>query len=138
MERGLKPHYSSLKPFLTEQNKYSQLLYALEMVNPKDTTKFRDMYDCMHVDENWFYLMHDRQQLLLADEEIPPQHCVCHKGHITKVMFLCAVVCPCYNTGRNRWWDGKLGIWPHAVLGNEQNENHSIMNMVHLFGRIKV
>ena len=57
-------------------------------------------------------LTHDRQQFLLANEEVPPQHCVCHKGHFTKVMFLCAVVCPHYNTGRNRWWDKKLSIWP--------------------------
>ena len=61
MEGGLKPHYSSLKPFLTEQNKYLQLLYALEMVNPNDTTKSKDMYDFIHVDENWFYLTRDRQ-----------------------------------------------------------------------------
>ena len=61
LEGGLNPHYSSLKPSLMEQNKYSQLLYALEMVNPNDTTKFRDMYDCIYVDEKWFYLMHDRQ-----------------------------------------------------------------------------
>ena len=60
MEGGLKPHYSSLKPFLTEQNKYSQLLYALEVINPSNTTKSRDKYDYIHVDEKWFYLSHDR------------------------------------------------------------------------------
>ena len=47
MEGGLKSHYSSLKPSLAEQNKYSQLLYALEMIG-------WDMYDCIHVDEKWF------------------------------------------------------------------------------------
>ena len=112
MKRGLKPHCSSLKPFLTEQNMYSHLLYALEMVDQNDTTKFCDMFDCIHLDEKWFYLTHDRQQFLLANEKIPPQHCVCYKGHITKVMFLCAVVCSHYDTRRNCWWDGKLGIWP--------------------------
>ena len=112
MKGGLKPHYSSLQPFLTEQNKYSCLLYALERVNPNDTTKFMDIYDFIHVDEKWFYLTRNRQQFLLAEEEIPPQCCVSHKGHITKVMFVSALVFPCYDTRLNRWWDGKLSIWP--------------------------
>ena len=35
-----------------------------------------------------------------------------HKSHIPKVMFLCAVARPQFNTSLNAWWDGKLGIWP--------------------------
>ena len=27
-------------------------------------------------------------------------------------MFLCGVVCPCYNPCMKTWWDGKLEIWP--------------------------
>ena len=94
MEGGLKPHTSSLKPVLTEQNKYSQLLFALEMGNLNDPTKFQDMYNMVHVnvDKKWF-LMRDKQCFLLVDDA---QHCVCHKGHMTKVMFLCAVACQCY------------------------------------------
>ena len=34
-----------------------------------------------------------------------------HKSHITKVMFLCAVVRPQFNPSVNSWWDGKLEIW---------------------------
>jgi len=32
------------------------------------------------------------------------------KSHITKVMFLCAMARP--RRLHNRWWDGKIGIWP--------------------------
>ena len=81
-------------------------------IDPNKTTKFRDMYDCIHVDEKWFYLTHDRHQFLLVDDDLSPQYCVCHKDHITKAMFLCAVGCPCYNTRRKSWWDGNLGVWP--------------------------
>ena len=125
MKGGLKPQYSALIPFLTAQNKYFQLLYALEMVTPNDTTKFQE-YNFIHVDEKWLYLMRDRQHFLLADEEIPPQHCVCHKGHITKVMFLHTVVHPCYNTSTKTWWDGKLGIWPIGVweVAKQQLQHH--------------
>ena len=91
MEGGLKPHYSSLKTFITKQNKHSWLLYVLELVNQNDSTKFQDTNNFIHVDEKRFYLMRDRQQFLFADEEIPSQGCVCHKGHTTKVVFLCAV-----------------------------------------------
>ena len=41
-----------------------------------------------------------------------PKRCVKHKSHITKVMILCAVARPQFNTSLNAWWDGKLGIWP--------------------------
>ena len=57
MKGGLKPHSSAPKPVLIVQKKYSQLLFALDMINPNDTTKFQDMYDYIHVDEKWFYLM---------------------------------------------------------------------------------
>ena len=81
MKGGLKLHPSGLKPFLTEQNKYVWLMYALEMVNPNDTTKFQDMYNFIfHVDEKQLYLTRDRLQFILADKELPPQCCVCHKG----------------------------------------------------------
>ena len=53
---GLKPDFSSLKPFLTDPNKFMQLMYALEMINSNDTTKFQDMYNLIHLDEKWFYL----------------------------------------------------------------------------------
>ena len=97
MKGGLKPHSSSLKPVLTGQNKYSWLLFALEILDPMDTTKFKDMYNYIHVDEKWFYLTGDCQRFILADEELPLHHSVCHKGHITKVIFLCAVACPQYS-----------------------------------------
>ena len=35
-----------------------------------------------------------------------------YKSHITKVMFLCAVARPRFNTCSNSWWDSKLGFWP--------------------------
>ena len=48
--------------------------------------------------------------LLLSDEK-NPKHCIKHKSHITKAMFLCAVARLHFNPSANSWWDGKLGIW---------------------------
>ena len=137
MKGGLKPHSSGIKPFLTEQNKYIQLMYAMEMVNPNDTTKFQDMYNFIHADEKWFYLVRDRQQFILADEELPSQHCVCHKGCITKEMFLCVVAHACYKNTTILWRYGKLGIC-QLDLGKQLNSDLGAVNAVQWFGKTKV
>ena len=56
--------------------------------------------------------MREKEWYHLHQDEKNPKHCVKHKSHITRVMFLCAVVRPCFNPCTNSWWDGKLGIWP--------------------------
>ena len=55
--------------------------------------------------------MREKERYLLHQDK-KPKCCVKHKLHITKVMFLCAVVRPCFNPCSNFRWDGKLGIWP--------------------------
>ena len=105
-------HCNSLKPVLMEENKVARLIMALESRDPNDPSKFLDMMDRVHVDEKWFFLSRQRERYLLLPEEKNPKRCVKSKSHITKVMFLCAVAHPRFNTSANSWWDGKLGIWP--------------------------
>ena len=105
-------HLNSLKPVLTEENKMAWLFMALDSQDSQDLTKFLDMMDQIHVDEKWFFLSWQKKRYLLLPEEKNPKQCMKSKLHITKVMFLCAVVCPCFNPCANSWWDGKLGIWP--------------------------
>ena len=80
--------------------------------DPVDPSKYQDMRDRIHLDEKWFFLTREKERYLLVLDEKNLKHCVKHKSHITKVMFLCAVVRPRFNTSANSWWDGKLGIWP--------------------------
>jgi hypothetical protein len=109
----LRVHSNTLKPFLTEENMVKRLLYALECVDPLQPTRYRDMYDVIHMDEKWFYISREKERfLLLDDEEDDPYRAVSHKSHIKKVMFLCAVARPRYDNTRNAWFDGKLGMWP--------------------------
>ena len=70
------------------------------------------MRDQTHLDEKWFFLTREKERYLLVSDKKNPKRCVKHKSHITKVMFLCAVARPHFNTSANSWWDGKLGIWP--------------------------
>ena len=112
VDSTIRVHCNSLKPVLTEENKVARLIMALESHDPNDPSKFRDMMDRVHVDEKWFFLSRQRERYLLLPEEKNPKRCVKSKSHITKVMFLCAVARPRFNTSANSWWDGKLGIWP--------------------------
>ena len=108
----IQVHCNKLKPTLTEENKWARLEMALSFVDPTDPTKFQDMRDRVHLDEKWFFLTMEKESYLLLPEEDEPTHCVQHKFHIMKVIFLCAVAQPHFNPCGNCWWDGKLGIWP--------------------------
>ena len=105
-------HTSSLKPTLTEENEMSRMELALSFIDKNNTSKFEDMEDLIHIDEKWFYLMKDGQRfIIMADKEEPYRH-VQHKSFLTKIMFLCAVARPRYDTNKNAWFDRKIGIWP--------------------------
>ena len=105
-------HTSSLKPTLTEENKMSRMELALSFVDKNNTSKFKNMEDLIHIDEKWFYLTKDGQRFIIAADEEEPYRHVQHKSFLTKIMFLCAVVRPRYDTIKNAWFDGKIGIWP--------------------------
>ena len=105
-------HMSSLKPTLTEENKMSRMELALSFVDKNNTSKFENMEDLIHIDEKWFYRTKDGQRFIIAADEEEPYRHVQHKTFLTKIMFLCAVARPRYDTRRNAWFDGKIGIWP--------------------------
>ena len=70
------------------------------------------MEDLIHIDEKRFYLMKDGQCVIIVVDKAEPYRHVQHKSFLTKIMFLCAVARPRYNTNKNTWFDGKIGIWP--------------------------
>ena len=108
----IRVHSNSFKSILTEENKLARLLMANHFHDPQDPSKYQDLRDCIHLDEKWFFLTQEKERYLLVSDEKNPKHCVKHKSHITKVMFLCTVARPHFNLSANLWWDGKLGIWP--------------------------
>jgi hypothetical protein len=112
----IRAHSSAVKPFLTDANKLTRLQYVLSMVEPLSantlTPNFREMYDTIHVDEKWFYLTKTTVKYYLAKGEPEPHRTCKSKRFITKVMFLAAVARPRWDSSRNQWFDGRLGIWP--------------------------
>ena len=70
------------------------------------------MEDLIHINEKWFYVMKDGQRFIIAADEEEPYRHVQHKSFLTKIMFLCVVARPRYDTRENAWFDRKIGIWP--------------------------
>jgi hypothetical protein len=135
-KRGcFRRHTSSLKPSLTEENKVARVAYCLEEVDGATLVgggpiHYKDMMDRVDIDEKWFYQTTDGKNYILTaaefddsdneeggggDEEPTPHRTIRHRGHIPKVMFLCAQARPRWDPHRNAMWDGKLGLWP---IGN--------------------
>lgn len=55
----LRAHTSSMKPSLTEQNKFTRIrfsLEALELDRVMNRLRFSSMHNIIHIDEKWFYI----------------------------------------------------------------------------------
>ena len=126
---------STIHVHSTEENKVARLLMELHFRYPVDLTKYRDMLDQIHLDKKWFFLTQKKEIYLILTEEENQNCCIKHKSHITKVMFLCAVVRPRFNPsarcGMERWGYGQL------VTGNWQKVNLKIDQEEHWFGTTK-
>jgi hypothetical protein len=125
----LKRVVSKLKPTLTDKNKETRYLFAMDQINNATThlvrPKFLDQIDRVHIDEKWFHLCQDGEGYLVLEDEVAPERHVKHKGYIGKVMFLCAQASPRWDHHTNSQWDGKIGIWPIGKYKvAERNSKH--------------
>lgn len=141
-EKAFRMHSSALKPKLTDENKISRVMYAIEEIHPVEKQNgnydFKKMYDRVDIDEKWFHLIHDQEKYIVCDSDYSdsetetetetddvPTRRVRHKGYTGKVQFLCAQARPRWDPHRNAFWDGKLGIWP---IGRFQPARRSTRN----------
>ncbi|XP_050207555.1 uncharacterized protein LOC126656972 [Mercurialis annua] len=113
-EGSIKAHSNRLKPYLTEENKKSRLMFCTSIidqgtVNSKPT--FTDIYDCVHIDEKWFYMSKTSKKYYLHPLENEPLRTCKNKRFIEKVIFLVAVARPRI-TSTNQEFLGKIGIFP--------------------------
>ena len=90
------PHSNTVKPYLTDHNKLSRFGQAEDHLS-RQTGRFKDMAEWVHVDEKWFFITEAELHLYLASGELPPVRRVKHKSHIEKIMFLAAVARPRFN-----------------------------------------
>jgi hypothetical protein len=78
--------------------------------------RFPDMFDIIHIDEKWFFLTEEQSRYYLEPDEVEPIRQIKSKRFITKVMFLAAVATPRFDSHSNKWFDGKIGIWPFIKM----------------------
>ena len=120
VEGILKPYSSYIKPKLTERNIEWRLEYVWSKVDAdhfytlRGDLMYQKMYNDIHVDEKWFYLIKEGRKFYLAYDEEKPYISQQSKGSVPKVMFLCALARPRY-VGRT-FFDGKIGIWPIGYM----------------------
>ncbi|CAM9320721.1 unnamed protein product [Discosporangium mesarthrocarpum] len=89
------------------------------------------MYDWVHVDEKWFYVMKEGKGIYLhPEEDAPKPPRAQNKRFVTKVMLLAAVARP-RMISDGVWFDGKIGIWPIAdtvaAMRSRKNRNKGTM-----------
>ena len=110
-----KIHTSTVKPFLTPANMASRIDFCKAHVD-LDRGFFDTMRNVVHIDEKWFYMNQNTRRYYLGSTEEEPERKVKSKRYGVKVMFLVAVARPRWDTNRNRWFDGKIGMWPFTEV----------------------
>jgi hypothetical protein len=119
VDKVINPHTNALRPYLTEANQQTRLMYAADEVerpSPTGGWYFKAGFDVVHLDEKWFFLTEKQLHVYLAEGEEAANRSVIHGSHILKVMFLVALARPRFDkeTGECTF-DGKIGCWPFAV-----------------------
>ena len=94
-ESGIHHHANQLKPKLTDHNKLERVAYCLD--HRKDNGYYDEFMSEIFVDEKWFYVDQETLRYYVVDGEEEVYRPVQHKSHIKRVMFLCAVACPCFD-----------------------------------------
>ena len=73
------------------------------------------MYNHLHIDEKWFYMMKTKQNYYLLPEEQEPDRKCKSKRYIQKIMFMAAVAQPRWIVLKKQWFNGLIGIWAYIT-----------------------
>ena len=114
LKRGfIRRHSSSIKPYLTDDNKKTRLKWCIDMIDQGllDDPKFKDLFDFVFIDEKWFYLTQKSERYYLLPEEDEPHRLCKNKNYIPRIMFLCVCARPRFRNGVCVF-DGKIGCFP--------------------------
>jgi len=70
------------------------------------------MYDVVHIDEKWFYMIKKSANYYLLVDEDEPYHTPNNKNYLGKVMFLVAVARPRFDDEGKEIFLEKIGVFP--------------------------
>ncbi|CAM9515919.1 unnamed protein product, partial [Choristocarpus tenellus] len=83
-----------IKPVLSDQQKVNRMGFIISHTHRRVRSGafMKDLYDWMHVNEMWFYILKDGQDVYLHPTENPPNPPRAkNKSFIIKVIFVAAV-----------------------------------------------
>lgn len=118
----IKRHTNALNLYLTDENKTSQLAYAVDQIHESTLTNddihFYRQWDRVHIDRKWFYLIKECGTFYLAADEEATHRTEKNKRFVLKVMFMVAVALPHFDLIKNQWFTGKIEIFPVDLQGS--------------------
>ena len=129
IHRGdLQSESRRIKPLLTSQNRIDRVKWCLSHVNLHHSQlSFYSMYNRVHLDKKWFYVMHLHGWTITVPREVIDETSLKIKRFLTKIKFLVAVAVPRYKHHRKSSFDGKIGIWTflEKVVAKRTSKNSS-------------
>ncbi|CAM9428263.1 unnamed protein product [Discosporangium mesarthrocarpum] len=115
-EMGAQMKRRWIKSSLLDHHRALRTEFEVDQVNNRYGT-FRDMFDVVHIDETWFYLMVNGQKFRVSPgKDMPPK--LQHKRHVPRVTFIATVANGRHNLDKN--FDGKVGIWRSCVVKEDK------------------
>lgn len=105
-----KKSLNALPTTVTLEQRLWRIKWTLDHI--KSNGLFDDMMNEVHVDEKQFRIKEVQQKVYILPHEKPPPNKCKSKRFITQVMFLTAVGRPRYDTSTEKYWDGKIRIFP--------------------------
>jgi hypothetical protein len=126
-----RPVTLALKPKLTQRHRDNRIAFVNSKIDDGGLS-YEMQYNCIHVDEKWFYVERARKRTYLTIGEEAPIRDTRNKNFIDKVMFLAAVARPQRQQryvqredDDNSWvFSGKVGIYPMVKYRNAINNSH--------------
>ncbi|OQR98210.1 hypothetical protein ACHHYP_20397 [Achlya hypogyna] len=80
------------------------------------SASFASFDDIIHLDEKIFRVMKTRTRYIFAPMDEQPHRPAQSKRYVGQVMFLAAVAKPRWLDDKQRWFYGKLGLWPFLEM----------------------
>jgi len=128
----IRPESNCLKPLLNPLHKEIRMACAFSRVVARDLAAHGEfgagnfgsderccddlVFDSadneVHIDEKWFFITEHALRVHLAKGEKSPMRTVPNKNSIIKVMSICAIARPRFDSEGRCTFDGKIGIWP--------------------------
>ena len=94
------------------------------LVNVGQDGYFLDMYNRIDIDKCWFFVDRKTCMFYITADENKPCTTVHNKNHLEKLHFLVALARLRYDSGRQKWFNGKIGMWPFATKGEAVRQLH--------------